>query len=484
MKTADFNEAKKSPLALAQFCTKGKYMAPDHILYMNNIIMNLAERKIKRVMINMPPRHGKSEFISKYFPFWYLGTYPEHRIILTSYQAKFAESFGRRILDLVKEHGEALFDIQINPNEKSARSFGLLNHEGGLNAVGAGGALTGRGADLLIIDDPVKNDRDAASVRMRDNLWEWYKATAFSRLEPEGVVVVLMTRWHYDDLCSRILSLDEDFDEDDDEKWELVRFPAIAEESDVLGRKPGDALWEARFPLRRLDRIKRTLGEYWFSALYQQSPNPAGGGIFKSINFRYFTADGDNYYLHFSNAEECGVKPVHISDCRVYACADLAVSSKESSDYTAIVIFAETPAKDILILDVIRERFDGAAHLKLIKNIYNLYNPYVIGIESTQYQAVLVQQAQNEGLPVCPLKPDSNKLTRALPITSFVENGKVYFRKHAPWLNAFEEELKMFPNGRHDDMVDAFAYIINLIKPHTTSMPVGIKGKRLDLSAF
>jgi len=468
-----------SPARLAQHITRMKYTIPPHIDFLDRKIMKAAERKIKRLMVNMPPRHGKSEYISKYFPFWYLGKFPEHRIILTSYQARFASMWGRKVKDLLNEFGEDIYNVKLNPKVKAASEFELLETGGGMSTAGAGGPLTGKGADLLIIDDPIKNSAEAQSSKIRENVWDWFRSTAYSRLEPEGLVIVVMTRWHEDDLCGRILKQPDDpeyFDEDD-EKWDVITFPAIATEQDALGRSVGDALWEERYPVKRLFAIKKTVGEYWFAGLYQQMPSPQGGGIFKKQNFRYFSMDEYYYYLRNPENSLTDYQTEPISECRLYATVDLAVSTKQSADYTCVLIFAVTKKNDILVLDVIRERFEGADHLNLIKRIISEWHPLSVGIESVQYQVTLVQQAMRDGLPVVPLRADTDKVSRSLLIAARINEGMVFFLKPAKWLDAFESELLQFPNGRHDDQLDALAYTVRLFTASGDSLPVGAKAR-------
>ncbi|MGA2297996.1 MAG: phage terminase large subunit [FCB group bacterium] len=473
---------KSSPAALATWLTKGKYKTPRHIGEIDKILVNASKRKQKRVIVNMPPRHGKSELISKYFPFWYLGTFPEQRIILTSYEARFAASWGRKVRSLLKEYGEKVFDIKLDPKSSSAERFDLLEHTGGMSTAGAGGPITGMGADLLLIDDPVKNDKEANSELMRDNVWEWFISTAYTRLEPDGIIIIIMTRWHEDDLCGRLIQLnkkedDLDCEEIENDKWNILSLPAIAEENDYLGRKPGEALWEMRFPVQKLNAVRNTIGSYWFSALYQQSPTPKGAGIFKRINFKYFSQDANFYYLKNRSTDSIPQKIVKIEDCSVFAIMDLAVSKKETADYTVILVFCIAPDNKILILNVERVHIEGAQHINMIQDTFERWRPGTIGIESGQYQTTLVQIASSKGLPVKPIMPDNKKLTRALPIAARVECGDVYFKEDAFWLTAFEEELLSFPNGRHDDQVDAFAYIANLIYSVSDAVPAGAKRK-------
>ena len=221
--------------------------------------------------------------------------------------------------------------------------------------------------------------------------------------------------------------------------------------------------------------IKRTVGDYWFAGLYLQSPSPMGGGIFRRSDFRYFFADEYYYYLKSPLTGSNEFKIVPIKDCSVYASVDLAVSLKQTADYTVVLIFAVTQNGDILVLDIIRERFEGPEHLNLIRKVNNKWHPVSIGVENVQYQVTLIQAGMREGLPIVPLKPDRDKLTRALPIAGRLQEGMVFFLENVHWLECFENELLQFPNGAHDDQVDAFAYAVRLFSDTGGSMPAGAK---------
>ncbi len=457
-----------SPGFFAYTVSEGKWKYKPHIAAIDAALVDTANGKHHRLMVNMPPRHGKSELISKYFPAWFLGTFPDKKIILTSYEASFAESWGRQVRDILNQYGRQYFGISVDPAARSAGSFRIQGHSGGMDCVGAGGPITGKGADIFIIDDPVKNDAEANSPVIRDKVWEWFKSTAFTRLEPDGAIVIIMTRWHEDDLCGRILK-----EKNDD--WYIINLPALAEPNDPIGRKKGMALWKDRFPVEKLNEIKTILGSYWFSALYQQRPSPTGGGIFKRKHFKYFSFDGE-YLLLTDRIEK---KRISFQKCSIFGTMDLATSMKETSDYTVVIVFALTPDKDVLIMDIIRERFDGADHLNLIKDVQTRWNTLMIGIESVQYQVALVKSALREGLPVKELRPTKDKVSRALPMAARLEAGCVYFRSDAQWLYEFENELLKFPHDKHDDQVDAFAYIAELVQPISGNSPAGAINSRL-----
>lgn len=201
-------------IEFAKFASLGYWKEAPHLKLIADNLEKLEARNIKRLIVNMPPRHGKSELISKYFPLWYMIKNPSHRIILTSYNTKFAEYWGGEIMNIIYDIGDEL-GVKISKNKHARGSFQIEGHKGSMQCVGAGGSLTGLGANLIIIDDPIKNNTEADSQIVRENLWDWLLSTVYTRLEPDGVIAIVMTRWHKDDICGRII---KKFMSNDDEK--------------------------------------------------------------------------------------------------------------------------------------------------------------------------------------------------------------------------------------------------------------------------
>lgn len=394
----------------------------------------------------MPPRHGKSEFTSKYFPPWYIGQLPEHRVILAGYGANFAAEWGRKVRDLTEEFGLRFFDIEVRSDSKAADLWNLEGHAGGMDSVGVGGPLTGKGANLLIIDDPVKNAEEANSEVYRAKTWDWYLSTAYSRLEPGGSVILIQTRWHTDDLAGRIL----EHAKETGEAWDVLNLPALAGPGDILGRRVGDALWPERYDVAALLRIKATLGSFWFSALYNQSPVPAEGGLFKRSWLRYYTGDGEFFRLRN--------RTVRAADCRRFGTVDLAFSLKKEADYTVIGAWAVSPYGDLILLDIHRERMEGPDLVPSIKSMVNRHDLEYIGIEKVLGQSLVIHATRLEGLCVRSLLADTDKITRSIPCQVRMEAGQVYLPEKHPELEAIERELLTFPKGTHDDIVDVFSY--------------------------
>ncbi|NMA28428.1 MAG: terminase, large subunit, partial [Burkholderiales bacterium] len=215
-----------SPAALAEWLSDGSWVRARHLERLNDRLLDFATGRIRRLLVSMPPRHGKSELISHWLPVWYLNTWPERRIILATYGADFAADWGRRVRNTVQEHADSL-RVRI-AQDSAASNRWHTTAGGGMVAAGAGGPLTGRGADLFIIDDPIKTAEDAYSATWRERVWDWWTTTARTRLEPGASVVVLMTRWHDDDLAGRILRNAQE----SGDGWEVLNLPALAEEGD------------------------------------------------------------------------------------------------------------------------------------------------------------------------------------------------------------------------------------------------------------
>jgi hypothetical protein len=290
--------ARWSPAGLAAVASRGKWKLAPHLKLLNEKLIrferDILDRKSPRLAIFMPPRHGKSELVSRHTPPWFICRNPELRVILSSYEGDFAASWGRKSLELAQEYGPRYFDVGIDPKSRAAHEWGIAGHSGGMDSIGVGGPATGKGASLWVIDDPVKDAKQANSEVYRESTWDWYRATGYTRLAPGGGILLMMTRWHEEDLAGMILKHAR---EETGETWDVVRLPALAEENDPLGRRPGEALWPERYPVPDLMRIKATLGSYWWSALYGQSPMPNDGGTFKRSWLRYYRREGDLYVL-------------------------------------------------------------------------------------------------------------------------------------------------------------------------------------------
>ncbi len=428
-------------------------LAPHIELINREIVEAIAAAEQRRsatpeiLLVAIPPRHGKSMLISTLAPAWYLGAFPDRQVMLASYEADFAAGWGSRVRDLLAEHGH-LYGVRVDPASRAARRWKLEGAGGGMISAGVGGAITGRGAHLLIIDDPIKNAEQAMSEVIRERQWDWWLSTARSRLEPGAVVVVLMTRWHEGDLGGRMLS--ESAGTGGDPVRE-IRLPALAEEADPLRRERGAPLWPGRYGREALEKTRSVVGPYWWSAMYQGRPSPDDGGIFDRRDFRYF--DLRDGIAHFDRADGT-FGAADPNSCRKATFVDLAVSTKETADYTVALKVWIGPDGELLIVDVARARIPGPAQVDYLeKNFIG-----TMKVEAIGYQSALIQALARRGLPVEPVYPDKDKVTRASAAGALYRSGRIYHLRNAKWLHDLESELLAFPAGDHDDQVDALAY--------------------------
>jgi len=429
-------------------------------------LMAVERGEISRLMVMMPPRHGKSETVTVKYPGWYLGRHPEHRVIIASHTAALALRFSMRVRNDFAQFAPTVWDgLTVNPDVAAMNRWDVLNPAmtsgeppGGMIAAGVGGPITGQGGHLVIIDDPVKDAEAANSKVQREAIWDWYRFVLRTRLFPGAAIIVVLTRWHEDDLAGRLLHAAEEDPQAD--QWTVLRLPAIAEEEDPLGRAPGEALWPEQYGEGALAAVKASVGSYVWAALYQQRPQPAGGGIFRREWFRYWRRGGQEWYV-LERPE--GPHRVPPGRCWIFAVVDLAASLKQSADYTVVSTWAVTPERDLLLLDCIRARLEGPDQPRLIRDAYYRWRPGAIWIERSGYQLTLIQQLRREGLPVRELAADRDKVARALPAAARYEAGTVYHPVGAPWLDEWEAELLAFPTGAHDDMVDTAGYAARVL---------------------
>jgi predicted phage terminase large subunit-like protein len=318
---------------------------------------------------------------------------------------------------------------------------------------GVGGPLTGKGADLLIIDDPVKNHEEANSEVYREKAWDWFRSTAYTRLEPGGSIVLVQTRWHESDLAGRLLA-----DPEIGGEWDVIRLPAIVEEDDLpdpLGRGVGQALWPERYGVEELAAIRRMLGSYLFSALYQGRPAPAEGTLFKREHLRFWRpiVDGGRTLYHLG-----GGRTIDPLECTRFTIVDLATTIKTTSDFTVVGTFDIDPNGLMVCVDLDRRRLEGPDLLPLLKAKYEQWRPELIGVEATGFQVAIIQQARRDGLPIIALKAENDKLSRALTAAAKHESEQIWFEADAPYLEGLIPELLSFPRGTYDDQVDVIAF--------------------------
>lgn len=416
-----------------------------HLLLLQEKLEAIERGELKRLLVSMPPRHGKSELLSIHAPVWFLERNPKREVIAAGYAISLARKFSRKARKLAEKVGLAL-------NSKVAQSSEWETAEGGrVFAVGVGGGIAGHGADILIVDDPVKNVQEASSPLIREKIWDWFISEAMTRLSPTGAAIVIMTRRHEADLIGSLVEgrdaesgeVAEEGDDEpkiEDEHWEYVRIPAISEgEGDPLNRPEGAALW-TRWPIEALHRIRKR-GEWLFAALYQQRPTPRSGGLFQR-----------EWFSKFVDAAPAG------GDVQFVRYWDKASSLDKDADFTAGVLMA---VKDgvFTVCDVIEKKVTPKGRRDLQRSCAET-DPAgtVIWIEheggSSGADAAEEEAKALAGYPVHWEHPTGPKWSRAESFASQAEAGNVVIVK-AGWNRKFIEQLCSFPNGKHDDMVDA-----------------------------
>ncbi len=409
--------------------------------------------EITRLIINVPPRSLKSHAASVAFPAFVLGHNPSAQIICASYGQDLANKHSLDCRTVMSsEFYRNVFPTRLAPQKQSAQEF-MTTQNGFRMATSVGGMLTGRGADSIIIDDPLKPD-EPLSETQRNAVNEWYDHTVYSRLNDKrtGVIVIIMQRLHEDDLVGHVL---------EQEEWDLVRLPAIAEEDEThivrspyrtwtARRKAGEALHPEREPLNALERWRRTLGEYNFAGQYQQSPAPLGGGLVKFEWFKHY-APGD--------------QPAKFD--MVIQSWDTANKSTELSDFSVCTTWG-LKNKKLYLLHVLRKRLDYPDLKRAVWDQSAGFQPTIILIEDKASGTQLIQELIRDGVHgVTRYEPTPDKIMRMHSVTSTIENGFVYLPTEAEWLAAYVHELTTFPSAKYDDQADSTSQALDWIKQGT-----------------
>jgi predicted phage terminase large subunit-like protein len=453
---ADITKVPVSPAAFALRFGYGRWKEAPHLNLLSSLLVELERGQKRRLMVNMPPRHGKSELISYWFPLWCLARNPERRVIIVGYGQEFAETWGRRTRNAILDFGEEL-GLKLDTTSKSASEW-HTREGGGVVAVGAGGALTGRGADVLILDDTIKDREEADSETIREKLWDWWMSTAFTRLEPGGFCIAIGTRWHEDDILGRLERASElakrELAENKEPSgliWEILKLPAIAEEMDPLGRAIGEPLWPERYDSEALKEIRTALDPYQWSALYQQRPSPEEGGGVKKKWWKYYHPE--DLPKDFDQMVQSW---------------DLAFKDLTKSDYTVGQVWGRKGAQFFLLAQL-RQRMGAPATLRAIQDFWAKY-PKAIAklVEDKANGPAVIAMLANDVPGIIPVKVRSSKDARLSAITPLIQAGNVFLPhpEESPWTLEFVEECAAFPNGINDDQVDAMTQALNFLQPH------------------
>jgi predicted phage terminase large subunit-like protein len=401
------------------------------------------------LIIEAPPRHGKSELICRYLPAWYLGTFPENRCLLCMNTADLAATYGRKARDVMTEHGPAVFGMHVRGDSRAVNHWDLADHEGGMLTAGAGTAIQGRGGHLIIIDDPIKGHEQAGSESEREKQWTWYQGDVHPRLEPGGCVVIVSTRWHEEDVSGRLIRNSKI---DSLNPVRRLRLPAIAEADDALGRQPGEPLWPHRFPLAQLEKTRAEMSPWIWNALYQQKPGRHEGAMFPD---HYF---GDHIWVDALPAT---------FDVSAIAVDPSIGKEARPGDFSAIVFIGVSRGLIYVWADLARR-----PPSKIVDDVIKVgdsMNPTFLGIESNGFQEVLsevfdltCQIRQRPPLRLSQIVNTENKAVRILRLDRHLARKVLRFVR-CEGCTELVKQLRMFPDkSAHDDGPDALEMAVRL----------------------
>lgn len=428
---------------------------PNYKIYKwNAILIDLLEEvvagKLTRLMVQVPPRHGKSQLISRLFPAYFLLKHQDRHVAVTSYGATLAEGFSRAARAFYVDAGGRL-----DPASQSVKAWGT-EQRGSLWAVGVGGSATGRGAHLGIIDDPIKDRKEAESQAVISTLRDWYGSTFRTRIEPEqGAIVVVQTRWSEQDLVGMLLDNEAQVEPQDREGWHVVDFPAVAEEWEDRPelpecvtieedfREPGEALCPERYDLKALNKIRAAIGSREFNALYQQSPQADGGNIISPDWFQFFSEQPEKY-------------------SRLIISVDCTFTDADTSDYVAMAVIAQVGAQ-FFLLDMVREKLDVINTMIRLQAKCRQWRPTAVLVEAAANGHAVLTMMKHKIPNLIGIKPAQlgPKVVRVQACAPIIEAGNFYLPTRQTWVEPFIKECAIFPAGKNDDQIDAVSQALN-----------------------
>jgi predicted phage terminase large subunit-like protein len=426
----------------------------------DSALIDVANGKCKRLIISMPPQEGKSSRVTTLGPLWFLVRNPDMRIAIASYGQDLAEEFGLAIRTLITsntgDEGTLDLGLRIAPDHGAARRWRIAGHRGGVRSVGLAAGLTGRGAELLVIDDPIKGQADADSKVWRERVWKWWLSVANTRLAPGAPVILILTRWHEDDLAGRVLAAE------DGHRWRVINIPAVADhdpakgESDPLGREPGEFLISAR---GRTDEewreIRTAVGTRVWNSLYQGRPSPVEGAVFQRGWLRY--------YQQPRAVQEASGAWRALGATTVVSSWDMAFKDTTTSDYVCGQVWAVRQG-EAWLLDQVHGRMDFVESCRAVEALRHKWPQATTTlIEDKANGPAVISQLRTRIPGLIAINPTDSKTARAWAVSPFVESGNVLLpAAHlAPWVSDLVEELCGFPFAAHDDRVDALTQALH-----------------------
>lgn len=427
----------------------------EHHQLINRTLMRVEAGELRRVMIFMPPGSAKSTYGTVTFPTWFMGRKRGRHVITTSYGADLARKFGRKCRQIARsrEYRE-VFGTGLVSDNKAADDWSL-DSGSSFMAAGIDAGITGNRADGIVIDDPLKGRQDADSETIRNRIWEEYKASVRTRLKPRGFILIIQTRWHEDDIAGRILPKNWDGESgvvtaQDGEEWFVLCLQAQCERrDDPLGREIGEWLWTDWFTPAHWEQERRTQGSRNWAALYQQKPAPDDGGMWRLSWFMRYQSPPSDYWM-------------------VVQSWDTANKAAEINDPSACTTWLVTD-RGAYLVHVLCERMEYPALRKAAKALAERFKPHALLIEDKASGQQLIQDLRNEtALPVIPIEPEGDKVTRASVESPQIESGRVWLPEAAEWMLDYEMEVGRFPLSKHKDMVDSTSQALRWIREHAS----------------
>lgn len=459
--SAEFRKLYPTPGALAQAYLPSTAQTPA-LQAIDTALVDLADAPEDRgrLMVFVPPQEGKSTRTSCWFPLWMLAQDPTLRIAIVSYSATKAERWGRWIRRMIEAHPE--LGIELMSDSRAVDAY-ETTAGGGVISVGIGGGITGERVDLMVIDDPVRGRAEAESPTYREAAWDWWESNGATRLSSRGRVVLMMTRWHADDLAGRLTDHEPG-------TWRQLRIPAVRDTGQPLVRgSDGASVYSPQGELISVQKrrpgyyreLKDKRSSYVWNSIYMQTPVAAEGNLFARGDFRYWTwlrPDVSHHDPMQGARIEVDGDKLFVGDMVRFMTVDLAASVKTSADFTVASVWGITLDGRLVLLDRIRRRIAESDHATYLLPLCQKWAVTDVHVERGFIGTTMIVALTRKGVRVSPVTPDKDKITRAIPATQLLAAHTVFWPAAADWLDEWCDEIAGFPSWVHDDQVDTFSY--------------------------
>ncbi|MEH7480246.1 phage terminase large subunit [Neobacillus drentensis] len=451
------DKVRNSYVDYVEYVHDGLYQHAKHTEYLCGVIQEALDKKRQMlsgeipkrnqyIALSIPPRHSKSMTITETLPSYYLGNFPNDRVILAGYNTEFATKFGKKNKEKVERYGEKIFGRTIKKGSSSATDWDIEGHRGGVISRGILSGVTGEGSDLMIIDDPIKTREEADSQVTRNKIWgEWIDSFS-TRLHPAAIVIIIMTRWHEDDLVGRLLN--EEYGEP--LPWRVINLSLEAEDNDLLGRKIGEPLWEERYGYDFIETRKK-MSASSFNSLYQGRPTSQEGNLVKREWWKKYTTLPDIP--------------------RKIMSVDATFKDSDNSDYVSIQVWGKSGINAYL-LDRVKARMDFPTTLKEINKMKSKHTDVSgVFIEDKANGSAIIAMLKTKIAGIIPVNPQGGKVSRVNAVSDYIQAGNVWLPKEQPWTEEYIEEWAAFPRGKHDDEVDCGSQALNKLFYYYAEIP-------------